>query len=194
MHNKMKTDDPNFMMGAKIAMILTGNGDVSAISLLAKEAALQRVEAAPYHKELCKIACAAFEADNAENTVAGCLFRNLSRVDEWNTGYNMFTDSVRNALSKQAGMLPVVATLHDKTGGGVMKTLAAGGVLGGATIGSLAFLLSRNARQTSAKNKELLEKVRAYRQLRRDIEEDLGLEAGESSELAEDNTDQRYEV
>ena len=130
-------------------------------------------QAAPFKRELCKIASAAYLADDAGNTPEGILFRNLGNLkDDWSPGYDQFSDCVLRALSKQA-MLPAVAAGHEALGGPLMKGLAAVGVLGGAGVGSLAFLLSRNAAQSSAENAELLEKVRVYKELRRDIEEDM---------------------
>jgi hypothetical protein len=129
-------------------------------------------QAAPFNRELCKIAAAAFETDGDENSTHAILFRNLASTATWSPGYDRFTDCVKRAMAKQA-MLPVVAGLHDKLGGGVVKTLMATGAIGGAGIGSLAFLLSRNAAQSSSESAELLEKVKAFKQLRRDIEEDM---------------------
>ena len=73
-------------------------------------------------------------------------------------------------------MLPAAALLHDNIGGNIFKTLAAGGALTGTALGSLAFLLSRNAEQSSAENAILMEKVKAYRKLKNDIEEDMANE------------------
>jgi hypothetical protein len=70
-------------------------------------------------------------------------------------------------------MMGLAGGLHNSLSGNTLKALIATGALGGAGVGSLAFLLSRNAAQTSAENAEILEKVRAFKQLRRDIEEDM---------------------
>jgi len=135
---------------------------------------MQSKEAAPFKRELCKIASSAFDADGDRTSAVAVLFRNLSQVDEWHSSYDRFTDPVLRSLAKSgATLLPAAAALHDKTGGGILKTLTAAGVLGGASLGSLAFLLSRNAQQSSAENAQMLEKVRAYKKLKRDIEEDM---------------------
>jgi hypothetical protein len=129
--------------------------------------------AAPFNRELCKIAAAAFQVDGAEHTPAATLFRNLSTAPTWEPGYNRFSDCVKRALSKSAAMMGLAGGLHNSLSGNTLKALIATGALGGAGVGSLAFLLSRNAAQTSAENAEILEKVRAFKQLRRDIEEDM---------------------
>lgn len=162
-----------FEFGANIgaAMLDIAPGDLRAMRR--KDEVLGSSEGAPFNRMLCKIAADAFEADGAAHTPEGILFRNLSQAAEWDPGYNRFADCVKRAMSKEA-LLPVVAAAHDKLGGGVLKTLIALGALGGAGAGSLAFLLNRNATQSSAENAALLEKVRAYKQLRQEIEEDMG--------------------
>ena len=140
---------------------------------------MDSAEAVPFRRELCKIAYAAFETAGEPHCAEAILFSNLSKAAEWHPTFNRFTDAVLRALAKQeitkgaAVLLPAVAAIHDKAGGGMLKTLAAGGALGGAALGSLAFLLSRNAQQSSAENAILLEKVKAYKQLKRDIQEDM---------------------
>ena len=129
--------------------------------------------AAPFNRELCKIAAAAYQVDGAMSEPAAILFRNLSTTPTWDPGYNRFTDCVKRALSKSAAMLGLAGGVHNSLGGNTLKALIATGALGGAGVGSLAFLLSRNAAQTSAENAEILERVRAFKQLRRDIEEDM---------------------
>jgi hypothetical protein len=168
------TSNPHFELGTRIGAVLLGKDPSDLVRLRAQESVMQTKEAAPFHRELCKIAVAAFEAAGEPHSAPAELFRNLSQADEWFESYNRFTDSVRRALGKQAStLLPAVAALHDKAGGGILKTLTAGGALGGAALGSLAFLLSRNAQQSSAENAALLEKVKAYKKLKRDIEEDM---------------------
>lgn len=125
-------------------------------------------------RNMCKLAAMAFEADGAEKSAHAILFRNLSKAPVWHSEFNKFTDCVFSALSKQASsMVPAVAlTANDKVGGILAKLLALG-TLGGIGAGGLGFLMSRDARQTSANNAAILEKVRAYKQLRRDLEEDM---------------------
>lgn len=164
--------NPFFNFGASIGAAMLGADRDELTRRNSHAKVMSSKAAAPFNRELCKIAAAAFEVDGAANTAPAILFQNLAASEEWSHGYDRFSDCVKRAMSKQA-MLPVVAGLHDKLGGGVVKTLMATGALGGAGIGSLAFLLSRNARQTSSESAELLEKVKAFKQLRRDIEEDM---------------------
>lgn len=159
------------------------NRGVSKRSMLRKQAFAETIESpegVPMHRELCKIAAAAFQLDGDPGHPAAILFDNLSKEAHWYPEYNKFTNCVLRALSRceemqkdAAALLPIVASLHDKAGGGVLKTLTAAGALGGASLGSLAYLASRNARQSSAENAALLEKVRAYKKLRKEIEEDM---------------------
>ena len=163
-----------FVLRTRLAGAQLGVDRSELIKRAAREKVMQSEEAAPFHRELCKIAVAAFESAGEPNSASAILFKNLSQSRDWPSSYNRFTDSVRRALSKNASvLLPAVAATHDKLGGGLMKTLTAGGALGGAALGSLAFLMMRNANQSSSQNAELLEKIRAYRKLKRDIEEDL---------------------
>lgn len=151
-------------------------------------------EGVPFERQLCKLAAELFEQAGDANSPACILFRRLEKVAEWNPAYNRFTDHVRRALAmrKEAmTLLPAAAALHDSTGGGMLKTLTAGGALGGAALGSLAFLLSRNAEQSSAENAALMEKIRAYRQLKRDIEEDM---SSSVAAPAAKPTSSRYDV
>ncbi len=143
--------------------------------------------AEPFDRQVCKIAAAAFEVDGAGHTVYGILFEKLASTDEWSHGYKPFVDSVKRALAKvarasdaeadaafqKAALLPAAMMLHDNLGGNVLKTLVAAGAIGGAGIGSLGFLLSRNARQSSADNAAVEEKIRTYKLLRKEIEEDM---------------------
>lgn len=168
----MMKKDANFEFGALVGAAMA---DVSAGELRAmraSDAVMSSADAAPFNRELCKIAAAAFALDGAATSAPAILFRNLAAQETWHDSYNRFTDCVKRAMAKSA-MLPLVAATHDKMGGGVLKTLIALGALGGAGAGSLAFMLNRNANQTSADNAALLEKVRAYKQLRREIEEDM---------------------
>ena len=169
----MSKQDRNFEFGVKIAASVLGVDHRDVIQDRAREEVFQSEEGYPYQRELCKIASAAFRSCGDMTSAPSILFYNLANAEEWSPGYSRFSDSVRRALGKQANILPAAAVLHDKMGGGVLKTLTAGGALGGAALGSLAFILSRNARQSSAENEALLEKVRAYKKLKRDIEEDM---------------------
>ena len=166
--------NPFFEFGAILA---ASRRDISREELQFRKGAaavMDSPEAAPFHRELCKIATAAYSTAGEPAHPHAILFRNLSQAEDWYPEYRRFTDPIRRGLAKNAtSLLPAVAALHDKAGGGIMKTLTAGGALGGAALGSLAFLLTRNAQQSSAENTALLEKVKAYKQLKRDIEEDM---------------------
>lgn len=137
-------------------------------------------EGVPFRRQLCKIAYSLFDEMGDSHSPVAILFRNLEKTATWHSSYDRFTDCVARALARQEDLqkeamtlLPAVAALHDKAGGGIMKTLSGFGALGGAALGSLAFLLSRNAEQSSAENAILMEKIRAYRKLKNDIEEDM---------------------
>lgn len=172
-------NDVFFNLGTAIAASRHGISRDEWLQKSARAAVMQSPEAIPFRRELCKIAYAAFCADGSGHLPEAILFNNLSKAAEWYASYDRFSDVVLRALAKgetekrAAMLLPAVAALHDKAGGGVMKTLAAGGALGGVALGSLAFLLSRNAQQSSAQNAILLEKVKAYKKLKRDILEDM---------------------
>jgi hypothetical protein len=165
-------NDPFFQFGARVGAAMLGIDHSGLNHMLGSEKVMASAEAAPFNRELCKIAAAALAVDGDNHTPAAILFNNLSQVEEWHPGYNRFSDCVKRAMAKQA-MLPAVVAANELGGKGLLKTLVATGVIGGAGIGSLGFLLSRHANQTSAENAGLLEKVRAYRQLKRDIEEDM---------------------
>lgn len=138
---------------------------------------------------LCKLAAAVFELDSP-GSVEHELYRNASTT--WRPGCALLADSVATALGRQkqaSVLLPVLAATHDKLGGKLLRTLVAAGVLGGAGVGSLGYLLSRNARQSSAENAETLEKARTYRQLARDIREDMAMTERETKP-----TKSRYHV
>lgn len=175
----MSDTNPFFELGATLAATRRGLTRGELLHKQAHAKVMASAEGVPFRRELCKIAYVAFETAGEPNRAEAVLFRNLSQAEEWYPTYNRFTDSVLRALAKQdmskeaAPLLPVVAAIHDKAGGGGMKTLAAGGALGGAALGSIAFLLSRNANQSSAENAILLEKVKAYNKLKRDIQEDM---------------------
>jgi hypothetical protein len=124
-------------------------------------------------RDMCKLAAMALESDGDSNSAHAILFRNLSNAPQWFPEFDQFSDCVTSALAKQAMVIPAVAAAaNDKVGGMAAKLLALG-TLGGIGAGGLGFLVSRDARQTSAENAAILEKVRAYRQLSRDLKEDM---------------------
>ena len=144
-------------------------------------------------RDMCKLAAMAFEMDGAEKSAHAILFRNLAETPEWFPEFDRFTDCVASAIAKQASPLVPAAAMaaNDKVGGLVAKLLALG-TLGGIGAGGLGFLMARDSRQTSAENSAILEKVRAYRQLRRDLEEDMA-----SKDILPESTNrnaQRYDV
>jgi hypothetical protein len=172
-----------FTFGQGLASSAFGINHAEMTRRRAMHDVMSSAEGAPFQRQLCKIAADLFAEMGDAQCPAAVLFRNLEKTATWHKSYDRFTDHVRRALSGQEslqkeamGILPVAAALHDKAGGGIMKTLAAGGALGGAALGSLAFLLSRNADQSSAENAILMEKIRAYRKLKNDIEEDMASE------------------
>ena len=137
-----------------------------------------------FHREVCKIAAAAYEADGLENSVQFHLFTKLAALRTWHPELNRFTMPVLSAFNrfaereiamrKSANAVAALPFVADKVGvPGVVKLLLGLGAIGGDGAGSLGFLLSRDARESSAENNAITEKTRAYKQLRRDIEEDL---------------------
>lgn len=139
-----------------------------------------------FQREVCKIAAAAYEADGLAGSVPGQLFQKLAGADKWCAAYNRFTAPVISAigrfaareieLQKQAAAAAALPFVASHAGvPGVIKLLLGLGAIGGVGAGSLGFLLSRDARQSSAENNAITEKTRAYKQLRRDIEEDLAV-------------------
>ena len=150
-------------------------------------------EAEPIKRNMCKLAVLAFEVDGAEKSAHAILFRNLADAPQWYPEFNRFTDCVTRALAKQASTLVPDAAVaaNDKLGGLAAKLLALG-TIGGIGAGGLGFLMSRDARQTSAENAAIIEKIRAYRQLRRDLEEDMS--SHQVMPELKSSTPQRYDV
>lgn len=137
-----------------------------------------------FHNEVCKIAAAAYEADDMGNSVQFHLFTKLAAVRQWHAELNRFTLPVLSALHrfadrevavrKSAGAVAALPFVANKIGApDTVKLLLALGAIPGIGMGSLGFLLSRDSRESSAENNAITEKTRAYKQLRRDIEEDL---------------------
>lgn len=156
---------------------------------------LRSVDAEPFHREVCKIAAAAYEQDGLGNSVQWHLFTKLASAPQWHESYARFTMPVLSALGrfaerelelhKKANAIAALPLVADKVGiPSALKLLLGLGTVGGIGAGSLGFLLSRDARESSAENNALTEKARAYKQLRRDIEEDLAA----SGALEEDQT------
>lgn len=171
------SSDTYFTLGKFIGAALLYKNAADLHRASGDAAVMSTAEAWPFNRALCKVAAAAYATDGDTTSPRAILFQNLAEAEEWSAGYDRFTDSVKRAMAKQAMILPILTATHDKLGGKMLRTLIAGGALGGAAAGSLGFLLSRNARQSSAENAELLEKVRAYKQLKRDIEEDMSANA-----------------
>jgi len=178
----MKTNDKYFDFAMQTTLAATGLDKTAGAEALGTARVMDSPEAEPFNRELCKIAAAACAVD--EVNALSILFDNLSKTASWHPGFNMFTDSVKRAMARVAASaemqkvalalpMSVAATANDKLGGGLLKTLTAAGAVGGTGLGALAFLLSRSAEQTSAENAAILEKVRTYRQLRKEIAEDM---------------------
>lgn len=142
---------------------------------------------------LCKMAAALYKQDGADKTTNGILFKNLANnATTWKPGYRVFSDAVLNAVGRsgmrmekfallpEAMMVPSLIKGTDAVTAPIRMALALG-ILGGATGGAGAHLLSRSTRQTSEENEELLQKAREYRRLRQEIDEDIhnsGLKEG----------------
>lgn len=176
----MNIDNQFFQWGSRVAAARAGVSVSELNKRAGQDAVMNSPESEPFQRELCKIAVAAFETAGEPRSAHANLFRNLASTDVWYPAYNKFTDSVCRALSKQAAAFkPAVGAatlLHDKLGGGMAKTLLAASALTGGSLGALAFLLNRNANQSSTESQELLEKIRAYKSLKRDIEEDVSMQ------------------
>lgn len=167
----------HYNFGARMAAAAMG---VSPLGLIASDAAANCAhDRTELDKGLLKLAAAVFEEVEPGSREA-LLFRRAA--DRWSPGCALLAEHVSVGISKTAtALLPVLAATHDKLGGKLLRTLVAAGVLGGAGAGSLGFLLSRNARQSSAENEELLAKTRTYRQLANDIKEDMSMNAALTS-------------
>lgn len=128
--------------------------------------------------ELMKIAAAAFEGTGRPGEF---LFEKLASTPH-SPAHELFGEVVLGAMGRMEKQALALATLaHDKLGGNMLKTLISAGVLGGAGAGSLAFLLNRNAVESSAENGQLLEKIRAFNEMKREIEEDERMREMEES-------------
>lgn len=137
-----------------------------------------------FHREVCKIAATAYAEDGMENSMQCHLFTKLASLQTWHSELDRFTLPVLSAfqrfaereiaMRKSAAAMAALPYAADKVGvPGFVKLLLGLGTIGGVGAGSLGFLLSRDARESSAENSAITEKTRAYKQLRRDIEEDL---------------------
>lgn len=162
--------NPYVAFGAYVA---AGCQNVTPSELRVLAATNESLSSQAYGRELCKVASAIYEDLGAGQSVVGVLMRNLSEAETWHPELDKFADCVASALSKSATVLPAAAMAASGVAGPLLRTLLAAGAITGTAAGSLGFLLSRDARQTSDENAELLEKVRAYNQIRRDIEEDI---------------------
>jgi hypothetical protein len=172
-------------MGTALAMANMGKSSSELNFCQGLCEVLNRRDSGDFHRELAKIAAAAYAHDGMEGSMQFRLFTKLASEETWFQEFNRFTTPVLTALNKlterEAGMNKSAATAA--AAGGVLagaqqlppvlKLLLSVGAIGGIGAGSLGFLLSRDARESSAENNAITEKTRAYKQLRRDIEEDL---------------------
>ncbi len=183
----------HFEFGKLIGGAASGMNRSAVNHLTGYTAVIDSPEGESVKRDMCKLAALAFAADGAEKSAHAILFTNLSNTPVWYPEFDKFTDCVTRAISKQASALvPATAVAaNDKLGGIVAKLLALG-TLGGIGAGGLGFLISRDARQTSPENSAMIEKIRAYRQLRRDLEEDMA--AKDLLPKEEDRKAQRYNV
>lgn len=181
-------------LGARLVLINSGKppSDLNKAAGLIER--LDSSDGDVFHREVCKLAAAAFAAGGEAHTTVGCLFEKLASVDTWHASYHKFTDPVYAALhrlavnqsfyEKQATAAAAIPMVAEKVGmPAVVKMLLGLGVIGGVGGGSLGFLLSRDARQSSAENNTITEKTRAYKQLRRDITEDLAASGALEDEI-----------
>lgn len=173
-----------FNLGASLVL---ANRDVTNSDFQRRQGLNEKINSADgdiFQREVCKIAAAAYEVDGLGGSVTGQLFSKLASSNKWCESYNRFSAPVitalgrfaarENELRKQAGAIAALPFVADKVGmPDVMKLLLGLGAVGGVGGGSLGFLLSRDTRQSSAENDALTEKTRTYKQLRRDIDEDL---------------------
>lgn len=149
---------------------------------------LRQPDSGAFHREVAKIAAAAYLADDMQSSMQYHLFEKLASAKEWHVSYQRFTMPVLSALAKfanrqDADLEKRAAAVAGVGAGAVLsgvesmhplaKILLGLGTITGVGAGSLGFLLSRDARESSAENNAITEKTRAYKQLRRDIEEDL---------------------
>ena len=180
----MTNHSPSFGLG--VALVCANRG-ITKSALHRMQGAVELLDSAEgdvFQREICKIAAAAYEADGLEGSVTSQLFIKLAASERWCEAYNSFTEPVMVALGrfaereamihKEASAVAALPFVADKVGlPSVVKMLLGIGAVGGVGAGSLGFLLSRDAQQSSAENNAITEKTRAYKQLRRDIDEDL---------------------
>lgn len=170
----------NYEFAKNVAAAWIGVGEEQLNKSAGLNEALQESEV--YRGEIFKIAHAAFEGSNRPGEY---LFEKLAN-NAGDEGADVFFDVVLSALGRmEKKAFPVIAAAHDKLGGSVLRTLVSAGVLGGAGVGSLAFLLNRNATQGSAESAQMLEKIRTFNELRREIEEDQRMKEVENASRKE---------
>jgi hypothetical protein len=180
--------NPYHSYGQNLARAIHGVSQPDYVSMVAQDGVLRSGEGEPFQRELCKIAAAIYAETGGGKTVAGKLFEKLASADTpWCPQFSRFTDPVLTAIGRwsvdestdereksasAAALLPIVAS--DRSGvPAALKLLVGLGAIGGAGAGSVAFMLGRSARQSSAESQQLLEKARAYKKLRREVDEDL---------------------
>ena len=149
-------------------------------------------------RSLCKIAATAYEQDGEGDSLNGIVFRRLAdNRTRWKSGYRAFSDIVlgalgrcrmqKRALLEEALLAPTV--MESLSPDALIRMPLAVGALAGATTGAVAHFLSRNSRQSSVVNEELLEKAREYRRLRMEIDEDM-----KNSGIAPDANDEVHSL
>ncbi len=194
---------PFTQFGADLALANRGRTRLDHVSAQSMQNTLDSAEGDIFHREVCKIAAAVYNATGHGHTMHGQLFVKLASAPKWCEAYNRFVAPVVVALGryvereethvKQAAAAALLPVAADKAGvPSVVKLLLGLGAVGGVGAGSLGFLLSRDARQASAENNALLEKTRAYNQLRLDIDEDLA--ASGATAAAAPKSPQRYSL
>ena len=101
----MNSTDPHFRLGQRLGAAQHGADADELDRRIGHASVMNSADAAPFNRELCKIAAAAYQADDSPNAPAAILFRNLASAPEWDAGYDRFSDCVKRALSKSAMLM-----------------------------------------------------------------------------------------
>lgn len=144
-----------------------------------KEVLKRLRESEQYGRSWASVACHIFDEGQVKSA-ASCLYQQLRDVPEWHPEFDRFIRPVVRACAQQGMQKSAVfgavkgalGKLLGATPAAVSTALLAAGAAGAAG-GGLAHVVHRQARQDSVDNAQLEEKIRAYRQAARDIEEDL---------------------
>lgn len=142
---------------------------------------------------VCKHAAVAFEKSGQQNDWCYHLFTKLAESRDWYPELDGFSDAVICAMGKvhQEGIAQEIEKAGDeivKRASGfvgtlpgkavalapdALKTFAGLGVLGGAGLGSLYWLLNRHGQEDDTKNEELKAKIDYYNKLTNEVKAEL---------------------